>query len=147
MGALYEQTEWLPAQVIAVAAAGFALAAAILRQPALLPMVLISALIAALVFTRVALHEDRLTVTFGIARIPVLRLPRSEVQSARVYMKRWDGVNWPVRRIADVVRQEDAKGEPGVLLRTARGELWLMTRRAAELQQALVTYYALPREG
>jgi len=140
---LYEETDWLATIIITCAAAGFAIAAAIARQLPLLFPAGLMVLMAISFYCRTRVTIDELTVRFGIWRIPALRLSRIEVQSAQAYARKWDGVNFQVRRIRDIAAQGGGS-ERGVLIRSARGDFWVQSRRADAFLQALATGWGLP---
>lgn len=67
---------------------------------------------------------------------PFFRRQRYEIRQAEVYDKKWDGVNWYIRRIRDVEGQRGGK-DAGVLLHCQDGDFWIQTRRGEELVAAL----------
>ncbi|MBM3474751.1 MAG: hypothetical protein FJX75_15920 [Armatimonadetes bacterium] len=138
----YEETEWLPAIIIGGMAVCFVIAALLLRQlPILFPAGLM-ALMAVTLFWRVTVTFDELSVRFGIWGITAARVARIEAQSAEAFGRKWDGVNWPVRRISDVVAQGGGK-ELGVLIRSTKGDFWIQSRRPEDLARALTTAWSL----
>jgi hypothetical protein len=133
---VYEETEWLPAIILGVTAVGFAVVAAVARQWAMTPPAGLMLLLAVTLFWRVALTFDELTVRFGIWGISVCRISRIDAQSAEVFARKWDGMNWPVRRVTDISAHVGGK-ERGALVRTAKGDLWIQSRRPESLVEAV----------
>jgi len=132
----YDEAEWLPAIVIGGMAVCFVIAALLLRQwPILIPAGL-TTFMAVTLFWRVAVTFDELSVRFGIWGISVCRISRIDARSAEVFGRKWDGVNWPVRRVADIAAHAGGK-ERGALVRTAKGDFWIQSRRPESLVEAL----------
>jgi hypothetical protein len=142
-GRLYGDTEWLPSIILVCTAACFAIVAAVTRLSPLLPPAGILMLMAVSLYWRTTVTFDELAVRFGIWGITVFKASRVEVQSAEVYGRRWDGVNWPVRRIRDVTAQGGGK-ERGVLIRSTKGDFWVQSRRPEGFVQALAKGWGLP---
>jgi hypothetical protein len=140
---LYEETDWLASLLVGGMMLVFLGIAAVWQVwPLLFPAGLML-LMAISLYCRTTVTLDELSVRFGVLRICALRLGRLDVLSAEVYDRKWDGVNFQVRRIADVATQRGGN-ERGVLLRSGRGDFWVQSRQPEQFVQALVTGWGLP---
>ncbi len=149
---IYQQTDWLFAGIAAAFTVAFLIIAAGARDTVLLMLAgLVALLVVAFYPCRITVYSDRLAVRLGVWRLTMFSVEREEVESARAYRKRWDGVNWPVGRVRDLEGQ--SRGGlllPGVLLRCRRGGFWVSTvgtHRSEALVGALASAWGVPKEA
>jgi hypothetical protein len=143
MGTIYEETDRRATWTLAALAIAFGVGAIVSQREMLVPAALMAFM--ALTFSiRIRVDTSELSVRFGVWGIPIFRAAREEVQAIRPFQKRWDGVNWPVRRIRDAEMQSGGGSLPGVLIRSEKGDVWISSREPDELARTVAAHWGIP---